>query len=132
MTAVSLQDAMILALRGNDRVSSLVDGRIYDNAPKGVKEPYITLGPFQEIDDSAECIDGAEAYQQIDVWTKEAGSQRGCKEVCRAVKKALHDQDMSIGEGAVVLIEVTDWRVTPDPEKFIAHGIVNVRVLTED
>lgn len=132
MSAEALQDALITALLADSSVSALAGTRVYDNAPSGASYPYITLGPYQEIPDDAECIEASEAYQQIDVWTQEAGSQRGCKALAHAVKKALHGADLALSEGAVVLVEVESWSVQADPEEFVAHGIVNVKVLTED
>ena len=131
MSAVSLQDAIITALLGNAAVVALVGARIYDNAPDDTGYPRITLGPSQVVSDDADCIEAEEHFQQIDVWTQESASKRGCKEICQAVKKALHDVELPLAEGALVLIEVTDWQAVDDPNDMIAHGMVNVRALVD-
>lgn len=132
MTAVALQDAIVAALLADPAVSGHVGVQVYDNAPAGVEEPYITLGPSQVLDDDADCISAEEHHQQIDIWTKESASKRGCKAICQAVKRALHGAELALDEGAMVLIEVTDWQAVDDPAEFIAHGIVNVRALVDE
>jgi len=132
MTTVALQDAIVAALLADAAVAGFVGERAYDNPPVKVPYPYISLGPSQVLDDDADCIAAEEHHQQIDVWTNEGASKRGCKSICQAVKKALHGAELEIDEGAVVLIEVTDWQAMDDPEEFIAHGIVNVRALVDE
>lgn len=128
----ALQTALIAALKANAGVLSYLDQRIYDNAPDRAPFPHLTLGPAQEIDDGADCIDGVECFQQIDIWTEEAGSQLTAKKICGAVRKALHGADLTLTDPyALVLIEVESTRVVGDPDDKIAHGIVNVRALVE-
>lgn len=131
--SASLQVALIAALKADPGVISYLDQRIWDNAPsKDVTKPYLTLGPAQELDDSAECIDGVECLQQIDIWTDEDGSQLTAKRICGAVRKALHGIDLTLSDGAdLVLIEVQSSRVTGDPDEKITHGIVTVRALVD-
>lgn len=131
-SSAALQIALITALRADAVVTGFLGARIYDNAADDEPYPHLTLGPAQELDDSVECIDGAECFQQIDIWTQEGGSQLSAKQICGAVKKALHGADLTLAEPhALVLIEVEDWRVVGDPDEKIAHGIVNVRALIE-
>lgn len=133
--SAALQTALITALRGNAGVVSYVGSRIWDNARRksDPEYPYISLGPSQELDDSAECIDGAECFQQIDIWTREGGSQLGAKQISGVVKKALHGADLALAAPfTLVLIEVEGSRVVGDPDEKIAHGIVNVRALIDE
>ncbi len=130
--SAALQIAMIDALRADVAVAGYLGQRAYDNSPVAEVFPYLTLGPAQEVSDDVECIDGVECFQQIDIWTQEGGSQLSAKQICGAVKRALHGADLTLEEPyALVLIEVEDWRVTGDPDEKIAHGIVNVRALVE-
>lgn len=130
--SAALQIALIAALRADAVVTGFLGTRIYDNAADEEAYPHLTLGPAQELDDSVECIDGAECFQQIDIWTQEGGSQLSAKQICGAVKQALHGADLSLAEPyALVLIEVEGWQVVGDPDEKIAHGMVNVRALIE-
>lgn len=131
----ALQIALIDALMIDGSVTAYLGDRIYDNAPRGDGdwEPYLTLGPAQELDDSAECIDGSECFQQIDIWTKEGGSQLLAKDICGVVKKSLNGSDLVLSDPyALSLIEVENWNVIGDPDESVAHGIVNVRALVEE
>lgn len=131
--SAALQVAMITALKADAGIAGYLAARIYDNAPVAEVFPYLTLGPAQEVDDGAECVDGVECFQQIDIWTQEGGSQLTAKQICGAVRKALHGADLVLAEPyALVLIEVEDTRVVGDPDDKIAHGIVNVRALVEE
>lgn len=131
--SAALQVALIAYLRANPAVTGYLGQRIFDNAPVGEPHPYLTLGPAQEVDDSADCIDGSECYQQIDIWTQVGGSQLSAKEICGAVRKAIRESDMELADPyALVLIDVTSWSVIGDPDEKIAHGIVNVRALVEE
>lgn len=130
--SAALQIALIAALRADAGVTGYLSQKIWDNAPAGSAFPYITLGPAQELDDSADCIDGVECYQQIDIWTQEDGSQLTAKQICGAVRKALHGADLALADPyGLLLIEVEGSRVMGDPDDKIAHGIVNVRALVE-
>ena len=130
--SAALQIALIAALRADTGVTGYLGQKIWDNAPSDAVEPYITLGPAQELDDSADCIDGVECYQQIDIWTQEDGSQLTAKQICGAVRKALHGADLALADPyGLLLIEVEGSRVMGDPDDKIAHGIVNVRALVE-
>lgn len=131
--AAELQKAIIAQLGATPAVAALLSTRIFDNAPDNAAYPHLTLGPAQEIDDSADCIDGQECIQQIDVWTEEGGSQLSAKVICGAVRKALHGADLTLGTGyGLVLIEVESTRYTGDPNEKIAHGIVTVRAIIDE
>lgn len=128
----ALQVSMIAALRADPSVAALLGQRVYDNSPVAEVFPYLTLGPAQELDDSAECIDGSEVFQQIDIWTQEGGSQLSAKLICGAVRDALNGADLVLADPyALLLIEVESMSVVGDPDEKIAHGIVNVRALVE-
>ena len=130
--SAALQVALIAALRADADVSAFLGDRIWDNAPVGAEYPYLTLGPSQELDGSAECIDASECYQQIDIWTQEGGSQLTAKQICGAVKRRLHFEALDLAEPyALTVMTVDDLRVMGDPDDQIAHGIVSVRALVE-
>lgn len=132
--SAALQTALIAALLADPGLAAHLGQRIWDNAPAEPERiyPYLSLGPAQELDDSAECIDGVECFQQIDIWTREGGSQLSAKQICGSVKRALHGVDLSVSGGfVVVLLEIESVRVVGDPDNKIAHGIVSLRALME-
>lgn len=134
--SAALQIAVIAALLANAGVTGYLGQRIWDNAPPEMSdatpEPYLTLGPSQEIDDGADCIDGVECFQQIDIWTHADGAQLSAKMISGAVRKALHAADLVLSAPySLVLIEVESTRVIADPNTKTAHGIIMVRALVE-
>lgn len=131
--SAELQKAVISQLAATAAVTAYLGQRIYDNAPQGAVFPFLSLGPGQELDDSADCIDGSECFLQLDIWTKEEGSQLSAKAICGAVRKALHGQDLALGTGfGMVSLEVQSIRFEPDPDEKIAHGIVTVRAIIDE
>ncbi|MEI4470927.1 DUF3168 domain-containing protein [Frigidibacter sp. MR17.24] len=130
--AVALQDLIVATLEADAAVWALVGARIYDNAPVGVAYPYISLGPSGSIEDDADCIDAEVHDIQIDVWTQDSGSQRGCKVIMAAVASALHGAELSMpGTEALVSLTVGLCRAIPDPSDGVAHGIIEVEAQTE-
>lgn len=131
--AAELQKAIIARLLATGTVTAYLGQRIYDNPPQGGPFPFLSLGPAQELDDSADCIDGQEVIQQVDIWTQEGGSQLSAKEICGAVRKALHGADLALGMGwGLVLLEVESARYMTDPDEKIAHGVLSVRAIIEE
>lgn len=131
--AAELQKAVISQLAATAAVTSYLGQRIYDNAPQGAVFPFLSLGPGQELDDSADCIDGSECFLQLDIWTQEGGSQLSAKMICGAVRKALHGKDLALAAGfGLVSLEVQSIRFEPDPDEKIAHGIVTVRAIIDE
>lgn len=130
--SAALQIALIAHLKADPAVSGHLGERIFDNAPVGASYPYLTLGPAQEIDDSADCVDGSECYQQLDIWTQEGGSQLSAKTICGAVRRSIRHSGLELADPyALVLVDVTNWSVIGDPDEKVAHGIVTVRALVD-
>lgn len=127
----ALQVAIVDLLINDPAVALLLGNRIYDNAPADVSYPYLSFGPAQELEDEAECVDGVECFQQLDIWTQEGGSQLSVKQICGVVRKVLRAGPLTLAEPyALVLIE-GDIRVMGDPDDSIAHGILSLRALID-
>lgn len=108
--------------------------RVYDNIPTdneyGNKDSYISFGPYDTVEDDAECISGVAVTQQIDIWSKSTGALE-CKKLTDLVRKALHRQSLSLTDNALVDIWVTLTRVFPDPSGE-HHGVVQVTCAVEE
>lgn len=129
----ALQIALIAAMKSDGGLAVATRGRIFDNPEVKGALPMITLGPSQELDDSAECIVAVECFQQIDVWTLEGGAQLFAKQICGLMRRTLHGADLALAEPyALSLIEVESVRILPDPEGKITHGVVSIRALIEE
>lgn len=128
-----LHRAMRETLAGAPAVAGFVAGRIYDYVPKGSDPPlpYIVFGAFQVLDDGAGCIDGAEVFVTLDVWSRDQRSIEA-KRICAAVARTLNDADLDLGaEHRLVEMMHQSSNVFLDADGLTSHGVVTFRVLTE-
>lgn len=135
MTAsLSLQTLLYETLRDDIATKALVAGRVYDRVPPTPTFPYISFGPTDYQPDDADCIAGGTHTIQIDVWSRAVGFPE-CKNICDAVKKALHRRPLNFGEAspdAVVEINVESVRSLRDSDGTTSHGIITVAVMIEE
>ncbi|MBB95584.1 MAG: hypothetical protein CML68_13465 [Rhodobacteraceae bacterium] len=128
----ALQKAVFEALLAASDVTDLVSTRIYDGPPKGVVHPYISFGPASALDGDGDLLDGSEMILQIDVWCEDQGRDGPCKDICHAVKVALHRVNLTIDDPYAVSSErVVQYRVIPEPDEIGSHGIVDFRAFVE-
>lgn len=131
--AAELWELIVDTLKADPNVTALVDG-IYDKVPakpfKG-KGAYISRGPFNATDSSADCINGQSITVQIDVWTQ-LPNRWECDNIVSAVRKSLHEQDLELTENALVDIRVDLTRVIDDPNPLLTHGILQVTAEVEE
>ena len=129
-----LWTAIVARLKADTALMALVDA-VYDKADPaqwtGAKFANITRGPNYGVDESADCIPGVEITQQIDVWTRDT-RRSACDDVVYAVRRALHDAELTLTDSALVSLTVTLWRVVDDPNPSTQHGIVQVVALVEE
>lgn len=128
-STLAMQQAIVAALRGDETVSALIDGRIYDAAPAKVAKPYITIGPCDLVGADADCIDGDVISQQIDIWSIEPG-QAQCRTICGAVRKVLRRLQCDQG-GLRFEIEHQSTRVLDDADGITTHGVVTVQAIID-
>lgn len=141
MTAsLSLQTLIYETLRDDLAVKALVVGRVYDRvpAPNGViapsTYPYISFGPSDYVPDDADCIVGGTHTMQIDAWSRAVGYPE-CKNICDAVKRALHKRPLNFGAAspdAVVDINVESVRTIRDSDGITSHGIITISAMVEE
>lgn len=127
-----LQVLLVNTLKADATLLGLVNG-VYDTPPAdpwGAKKAYITIGPTDVLDDSADCVDGEEHNIQIDVWSRAVGAVE-CKKICDAVKTALHEVELELTDNALCEIRVPGYRTFRDPDGLTTHGVVSVVVTVE-
>lgn len=132
--AHEIQVLLYNTLKNNGAVMALVDG-VYDTVPatpfSGPNKAYISFGVDDATPDDADCIESEEHVVQIDIWSRQVG-QVHCKNVCHAVKKALHLKPLQLGDHALVEIElVLGPRILRDPDGLTIHGAMQFRVAVE-
>ena len=127
-----LQRLYYATLSANSGIKALIN-RVYDHVPAspyGAKTAYISFGGEDYVDDGADCIDGLRVTTQIDVWSKAVG-QSECKNIVELVRKALHEQELTLTDNAMVETRVVLMMVQPDPDEATTHGVVQVTATVE-
>lgn len=130
--SAELQQLIYDTLVADAAVGSLIGDRIYDGAPSGREFPCITFGPTDSVPDYMECITARTETVQLDVWSRDQGRMRPCKEIMDAVKDALHLVDIELAVNALVVIRVVGQRVFMDRDGITAHGVVTVSAELEE
>ena len=132
--------AAMTRLRATAAVSSLISTRIYDRVPEdqsgapAVAFPYVSLGPSTSIPDDYDCLDGEEITLQFDVWTSGNGEAYGsvqCRKICDAIKRALHDAELTLTTNALVTLQWELTRILDDPSPAITHGAIQFTATVE-
>ncbi len=128
--SLALQKAMVDALKAVGTLPDVVGGRVYDDVAASAAFPYVNLGMTQVLPDKAGCIDGAEVFQQIDVWSRSVGFPE-CKTIAQAVVARLDDVDLIVEGFAVIVLEHQDTRYLRDPDGLTKHAAITFRSLLQ-
>lgn len=105
--------------------------RVYDRPPQAVEFPYIGMGEVQIVDDSADCIDGVEAFITLHVWSRAVG-QVEAKQVASEVHSSLHGAELDLGPAwHFHLIEHRSTNYLSDPDGVTTHAVITFRALID-
>lgn len=127
-----LQTLIFDTLVADAAVGALVGDRVYDGAPSDREYPCVTFGPADSFNDDLTCVDARTETVQLDVWSRNQGRMGPCKDICDAVKKALHLANLSLGQHALIRIRTDSIRVFRDPDGITAHGVVTIEADLEE
>jgi hypothetical protein len=126
----SLQTAIFGALTTSGALPTAVGGRVYDAAPQNAATPYVSLGDCQVLPDKAGCIDGAECFPIIDVWSTYNGYKEA-KEIAAAIVAKLDDKPdaLSVAGFNVVVFELEQYQPLRDPDGITRRVSLTFRAL---
>jgi hypothetical protein len=116
-----LQKALVAALKADGALPPATG--VYDSVKPNVPFPYVTLGPCQVMPMKADCIDGADVYSQIDVWSQSVGYPEA-KRIAKAVVAALDDRDLAIDGHRTVLFEHQSTNYLREPDGKTSHAAI--------
>lgn len=116
-----LQDAIVRALKGDS--PPLAGNRIYDAVPTSPTFPYVSLGECQVLPDKSSCIDGAEVYPQIDVWSRSVGFGE-VKTITKEILHLLDDVILTLSGFNVVVFEFQGVQYLRDPDGLTRHAAI--------
>jgi hypothetical protein len=125
-----VQAAMVAALKAAGALPAVVGARVYDAAPAGAVFPYITLGDCQVLPDKADCIDGAELFLQVDVWSRAVGYGEA-KTIAKAIMVKLDDQPLTVAGHDVIVFEHQATTYLRDPDGLTRHVALTFRSLVQ-
>jgi len=127
----ALQKAIVGRLKEDADLTALVAGRVYDRVPADAPRPYVHIRNFQTVDDSAECIDGAEVYIDLDVWSSAVGKVEASR-AASAIRKALNLAPLTLDEPyALAEIEHRDTNVGDGGDGLLTRARLSFRALVE-
>lgn len=126
--SLEVQAAIVAALKTNGALPAVVGARVYDSVPTSPTFPYVTLGDCQVLPDKAECIDGAELFLQIDVWSRAVGFPES-KQIAKAIVVKLDDQPLTVAGHDVVIFEHQSTQYLRDPDGLSRHAALSFRAI---
>lgn len=132
---LELQGAMVAVLAADGPLQALIGNpaRLYQQVPPNPTKPYVTIGDADENDDSVDNLDAAEIFPDVHVWSDSpAKDYVECKRICSAIRRALHNADLTLTENRCVQIQHRITRVFVDADNITRHGVVTFRALTEE
>ncbi|WSG73098.1 DUF3168 domain-containing protein [Rhizobium beringeri] len=128
-----LQKLLYDTLRATTAIMALVGG-VYDRVPTDPyagKNAYISFGPSDVVDDSADCsVSGTHSFQ-VDVWSKAVG-QVEAKNIVDLIYRTLHEAELVLSVNALAEIRVDFRRVFTDSDGLTTHGVVSVTASIEE
>lgn len=131
--SIELQKLLYDTLRATPAIMALVGG-VYDRVPTspyGTKNAYISFGPSDVVDDSADCVTSGVHSFQLDVWSKAVG-QVEAKTLIDLIYRALHEQELVLADNALAEIRVDFRRVFTDSDGLTTHGVASVTASIEE
>lgn len=134
---MALQDAVLIALLASESLAVSTDqqvgsvgGRVYDEPPPKETFPYVTIGDGQTVPDKAGCIDGAENFIDVHVWSRRPGWVEA-KALAWKVKEALDDVDLAVEGHRLIDLQYQSAQYLRDPDGLTRHAVVTFRAVTE-
>jgi hypothetical protein len=131
--SIELQKLLYDTLRANAAIMAVVGG-VYDRVPTspyGAKNAYISFGPSDIVDDSADCVTSGVHSFQLDVWSKAVG-QVEAKTIVDLIYRTLHEQELAMTDNALAEIRVDFRRVFTDSDGLTTHGVASVTASIEE
>lgn len=131
---LDLQRALVTKLKASIDLPTLIGSpiRLFQDVPPPatLEFPYVTIGQSQRLPDLAECIDGAEIFADIHVFTRSPGYAL-CKQIGGTLIDELHNATITLQEHDCKLIELSDERYFVDSDNTTKHGVLTFRALVE-
>lgn len=128
--SLELWGAVVAALKGDAAVAALVGDRVYDRVPVDAPFPYLSIGDTWETEDDADCLDAVEIGLRVDAWSRTVGGAE-VRRIADAVRRALHNAELTLIENAIVMIEHRRTDTLRDPDGLTQHASIELSATVE-
>ncbi|MCQ0987545.1 DUF3168 domain-containing protein [Jiella marina] len=128
MTAFAweLQKALYAAITAAE-----IGAPLFDEPRPTAAKPYLSFGPYDGQSDDADCVDGIDATQQIDIWSSAEDGFREAKVLAGKLRSAVHGQEFALSGARVVDLTIESERFIMDADGKTKHGVLFVRALMD-
>ena len=128
--ALALQIAMREALLAHAPLLALLGGgHVFDEVPRGEKEPYVAFAAIETRDWSVQGQKAHEHFVTLDVKTK-SRSRKLAQEIVGEIEAALDGAALTLAGHVLVNLRATFWTVARSNETF--NAVVKFRAATEE
>jgi len=129
--AAALRAAVVDALTADAALVSLLGGpKIYDEPPRTVVFPYVTLGEARVSDFSAGDAPGEEHQLTLHAWSRQGGHSEAHK-IAGALLAALDDAPLDLADHQLITFRFSVADVRREADGRTYHALVRFRAVTE-
>lgn len=128
---IALRKAIRAKLLGHSALVARLGGaRVYDEAPRGAPQPYITFAQSRSRDWSTMTERGQEHALTLDVWSDRTGAREALEIAARAAA-ALDDQALTLDGHALVNLQVREVETARENSNRFVRARLRLRAITE-
>jgi len=129
--AAALRAAIYDALTADAALGALLGGpKVYDEPPRSVTFPYVTVGEARVTDFSTGSEPGEEHQLTLHAWSRQGG-HREAHLISGALLQALDDAPLALAEHHLVNLRFATADVRREADGRTYHALVRFRAVTE-
>ena len=129
--AAALRAAIYDALTADAALGALLGGpKVYDEPPRSVTFPYVTVGEARVTDFSTGSEPGEEHQLTLHAWSRQGG-HREAHLISGALLQALDDAPLALAEHHPVNLRFATADVRREADGRTYHALVRFRAMTE-
>ncbi|ALK10123.1 DUF3168 domain-containing protein [Blastochloris viridis] len=129
--AVPLRAAIFAALSQDAALAAMLGGaKIYDEPPKALDYPFVTLGEAEMRDASTMTEPGEETTLTLNVYSRQGG-HREAHAMVGAVMEALVDAPLALAGHHLANLRIATAEVRRDGDGRTYRGRIRIRAVTE-
>ena len=128
----ALQKSVIAALRADSGLVALLGNpaRVYDDPPRGLSFPYVSVGPATLADWDTATERGHLHRLTLDIWSRQGG-RKEVRAVLGAIETVLHDAALALDGHRLINLRFEFADIFRDEDGETIRGTVRYRAVTE-